>query len=159
MFAKLKRALYAGNRPIWITRIINRGWAMIHSSGIAPNWLLTLEVIGRKSGKTISLPVAVALMDGERYLVSMLGNEAQWVLNVRAADGKAHIRAGKRTEVRLEEVPVDQRAPIIKKYLQIAPGARPHIPVNKDMPIESFVAIADAYPVFRIVPITATRQD
>jgi deazaflavin-dependent oxidoreductase (nitroreductase family) len=125
----------------------------VHASGIAPNWLLTLEVTGRKSGRVIALPVVVALVDGQRYLVSMLGDDAQWVQNVRAAGGRAYIRAGRRREVRLEEVPPAERAPIIKAYLRRAPGARPHIPVHKDAPLSAFEVVAAAYPVFRIVPL------
>jgi deazaflavin-dependent oxidoreductase (nitroreductase family) len=146
------RWLYRGRRPNWLARIINNFWAAIHSSGIAPNYLATLEVTGRKSGRIISLPVAVTLVDGQRYLVSMLGDEAQWVQNVRAAHGRAFIRSGGRTEVQLEEVPVDQRAPILKAYLQRAPGARPHIPVDKDAALAEFEAVSASFPVFRIVP-------
>jgi deazaflavin-dependent oxidoreductase (nitroreductase family) len=151
--AAFKRSLYPNNRPGLLAQILNRFWAYVHSSGVAPNWLVTLEVIGRKSGKLISLPVVVAYVDGQRYLVSMLGDEAQWVLNVRAANGKAFIRAGRRSEVRLEEVPVSQRAPILKQYLQRAPGARPHVPVSKDAPVAAFEAIAAQYPAFRIVVV------
>jgi hypothetical protein len=50
---------------------------------------VTLEVTGRRSGCTISLPLIMARLNGERYLVSMLGTEAGWVRNVQAADGKA----------------------------------------------------------------------
>ncbi len=114
--------------------------------------MVTLEVAGRKSGRIISLPVAVALVGGQRYLVSMLGDEAQWVRNVRAAHGRAFIRSGGRTEVQLEEVPVDQRAPILKAYLQRAPGARPHIPVDKDAGLAEFEAVSASFPVFRIIP-------
>ena len=156
MYTKLKRWLYHDNRPNWLARILNKFWQWVHSSGIMPNYLATLEVIGRKSGKIISLPVAIAIVDGQRYLVSMLGNEAQWVLNVRASQGNAYIRSGRRTEVHLEEVPVEQRAPILKNYLQRAPGARPHIPVNKDAPLSEFEAIASAFPAFKIVPISTS---
>ncbi len=151
----LKRWLYRGNRPNWIARVLNRGWQFIHSSGLLPNYLVTLEVVGRKSGRVVSLPVVVALVGGQRYLVSMLGDEAQWVQNVRAAGGKAAIRSGRRSEVFLEEVPVTQRAPILKAYLQRAPGARPHIPVSKDAPLADFEAAAASFPVFRIVPVGA----
>jgi len=150
MFGKVKRWLYRGNRPNWIAQLLNRIWQAVHSSRISPRGWVTLEVIGRKSGRIISLPVVVAYTNGERYLVSMLGDEAQWVLNVRAADGKAYIRSGARTEVRLKEIPVSERAPLIKEYLKHAPGARPHIPVNKDEPISAFEAIAADFPVFRI---------
>lgn len=146
------RRFYRGQRPNRIGRIINGLFAMLHSAGILPDYMVTLEVTGRKSGRLIALPVAIALVNGQRYLVSMLGNEAQWVQNVRAAHGRAFIRRGGRTAVQLEEVPVDQRAPILKAYLQRAPGARPHIPVDKDAPVAAFEAVAASFPVFRIVP-------
>jgi deazaflavin-dependent oxidoreductase (nitroreductase family) len=155
MFAAFKRDMYAGNRPNWLAQVLNRGWAWVAASGIAPNYLVTLEVIGRKSGKLIAFPVVVALLNGQRYLVSMLGNDAQWVLNVRAANGKAYVRSGHRREVRLEEVPIEQRAPILKAYLQRAPGARPHMAVHKDAPLADFEAVAATYPVFRIKPYSA----
>jgi hypothetical protein len=52
--------------------------------------------------------------------------------------------------VRLEEVPVAERAPVLKAYLQCAPGARPHIDVDKDAPLEEFEKIAPEVPVFRV---------
>lgn len=146
---QFKRWMYRGNRPNWIAQLLNRFWKAVHSSGLIRNWV-TLEVIGRKSGKIISMPVVVAIVDGERYLVSMLGKDAQWVKNVHAADGKAFIRHGERSEVRLVEVPIDQRAPILKAYVQAAPGARPHIPVDRSRPVEEFEAIAEQFPAFRI---------
>jgi deazaflavin-dependent oxidoreductase (nitroreductase family) len=104
-----------------------------------------LEVTGRKSGQIFSLPLVLAIVDGQRYLVSMLGNNVQWVHNVRAADGKAVLRHGRREEIRLEEVPPGQRAPILKAYLQRAPGARPHVRVDKDAALSEFDKIAAAY--------------
>jgi hypothetical protein len=125
-------------------------WANVHSLGVAPNYLVTLEVLGRKSGQIISLPLVIAIVNGERYLVSMLGENVQWVLNVRAAGGRAVLRCGSREEIQLEEIPPNQRAPILKAYLQRAPGARPHIPVNKEASLAEFEKIAGAFPVFRI---------
>ncbi len=97
------------------------------------------------------MPVVVAVVDGERYLVSMLGENVHWVHNVRAAEGRAVLKSGGREEVHLEEVPVDQRAPILRAYLQRAPGARPHVPVNKDAPLAEFAKVAAAFPVFRVM--------
>jgi len=113
--------------------------------------MVTLEVEGRRSGRTSSFPLAMAVVDGERYLVSMLGSEASWVRNVRAAGGRATLRHGRTEHVRLEEVPVEQRPPVLKAYLRRAPGARPHIPVDKDAPLEEFAAIAAQVPVFRVL--------
>lgn len=124
------RWLYRGQRPNWIARIANRVTAAVASSGVTSNYMETLEVTGRKSGRTFSLPVVIAIVEGERYLVSMLGENVQWVQNVRAAGGKAVLRSGGREQVQLEEVPAERRAPILKAYLQRAPGARPHVPIN-----------------------------
>jgi deazaflavin-dependent oxidoreductase (nitroreductase family) len=145
-----KQWLYRGQRPNWIARILNRPWAVLATWGVASNYLVNLEVTGRKSGRTVSLPVVVAVVDGERYLVSMLGEHVQWVQNVRAAGGRAVLRSGGREEVHLEELPAEQRAPILRAYLQRAPGARPHIPVNKDAPLAEFEQVATAFPVFRV---------
>jgi hypothetical protein len=145
-----KRWMYRGGRPNQLTKIINKGWAFIHSLGILPNELVTLEVIGRQSGKTINFPLAMTVVNGERYLVSMLGENVNWVRNVRAASGKAKLVHGISEEVRLEEVNVSQRAPIIKAFLGHAPGARPHIPVDKDAPVSEFEKIAARYPVFKV---------
>jgi deazaflavin-dependent oxidoreductase (nitroreductase family) len=145
-----KQWLYRGQRPNWIARMLNRGWATIASMGVAHNYLVTLEVTGRKSGRAVSLPVVVAIVDGERYLVSMLGEHVNWVQNVRAAGGRAVLKSGGREEVQLEEVPRDARAPILRAYLQRAPGARPHLPVNKNAPIAEFEKVAAAFPVFRV---------
>jgi hypothetical protein len=90
------------------------------------------------------------VMNGERYLVSMLGVETNWVRNVKAAGGEARLRHGIREQILLQEVEVSQRAPILKAYLQRAPGARPHIAISQDAPISEFEKIASQYPVFRV---------
>jgi hypothetical protein len=147
----VKQWLYRGGRPNRVASWLNRGWATIHGLGIAPDYLVTLEVTGRRSGRTISLPLVMARVNGERYLVSMLGTDAGWVRNVQAAEGKAVLRHGRREQVRLIAVPVEQCAPILKTYLQKAPGARGHVAINKDAPLSEFERVAAQYPVFRVV--------
>ena len=149
----LKRWMYRGGRPNQLTKIINKGWAILHSAGLFPNRFVTLEVVGRQSGKTISFPLAMVVMNRERYLVSMLGEEANWVKNVKATGGKARLVHGISEQVLLTEVDVSQRAPILKAYLQLAPGARPHIPISKDAPVSEFEKITSKYPVFRLETI------
>ena len=146
----LKSWLYRGGHPNAIAKILNKGWAFLHSSGISPNYLVTLEVVGRQSGKSISFPLVMVMMDDERYLVSMLGKEANWVRNIEAASGIAKLKHGICEEVLLEEVDIPHRAAIIKAYLLIAPGARGHIPVDKDAPIAAFEEIAPNIPVFKL---------
>lgn len=146
----LHRWLYQGQRPNGIAKAVNRMWASLHAWGIAPNYLVTLEVVGRKSGKTIAFPLVMVVVDKQRYLVSMLGDNVQWVKNVRAAQGKAILRHGRRETIQLVEIPAEQRPAIIKAYLNRAPGAVPHVPVNKTAPLAEFEKIADQFPVFRI---------
>ena len=148
----LSRWLYRTGRPSRLASLINRCTAAVHALGIAPNYLATLDVVGWRSGRLVSLPVVIAAVDGERYLVSMLGEHVAWVRNVRAASGHATLRHGRREVVRLDEVAVDQRAPILKAYLKRAPGARPHLPVDKDAPLAEFARVAPRFPVFRVVP-------
>jgi hypothetical protein len=124
---------------------------MVHAFGIAPNYLVTLEVLGRRLGRPISFPLVMAVVAGERYLVSMLGSDVAWARNLRAANGHALLRHGGTERVRLEEVPVAGRSPILKAYLQRAPGARRHIPVDRNAPLEEFEAIAAQFPVFHVL--------
>ncbi|HZS06517.1 MAG TPA: nitroreductase/quinone reductase family protein [Blastocatellia bacterium] len=130
--------------------VVNRCWAAVHALGVAPNYLVTLEVRGRRSGRLISLPLVMVAVEGERYLVSMLGAEVEWVRNVKAAGGNVTLRHGRREEVHLEEVAADQRAPVLKAYLKRAPGARPHLPINKDARLSEFEQVSTQFPVFRV---------
>jgi len=148
----LPKWLYRGGRPNWLASALNRCSAVVHALGIAPNYLVTLEVRGRRSGRVITLPLVMVVFKGERYLVSMLGEEVDWVRNVKAAGGKVTLRHGRREEVRLEEIPAEQRAPVLKLYLKRAPGARPHVPVQKDAALSEFEQVAAQFPVFRVVP-------
>jgi deazaflavin-dependent oxidoreductase (nitroreductase family) len=149
--------MYRQGRPNLLARLLNRGWAMVHAAGVSPQRLVTLEVSGRRTGRTISLPLVVADHDGERYLVAMLGADANWVRNVRAADGRAVLRHGRREAVRLLEVAPERRAPILRRYLSLAPGARPHLPVDRDAPIEAFEPVASRIPVFHVTADASIR--
>ena len=147
---KSRRWMYGGQRPNRVAAFLNRGTAAIVAAGIGPERMARLEVRGRRSGRLLSFPVVVADYDGQRYLVAMLGTEANWVRNVRAAGGEAVLRHGRREGVRLEEVEPAARAPILQRYLQVAPGARAHFPVDRRASLQRFEEIAGQYPVFRI---------
>jgi hypothetical protein len=86
-----------------------------------------------------------------------LARSANWVRNVRAVGGVVKLRHGGVESVQLVEVPVTQRARVIKRYVQKAPGARPHIPVDRTADLSAFETIAERYPVFRIT--TGRQQD
>ena len=151
----IRRWLYRHGHASRVARFLNAAQARLAPAGIGPRWLVMVEVTGRRSGKTISFPAVIADYDGGRYLVSMLGEDTSWVRNVRASGGHAVLRHGGREPVMLHEIDVDQRAPILRCYLQRASGARAHIPVDYRAPVEAFEPIAARYPVFGI---TAAKQ-
>ena len=123
----LQRWFYAGGRPNLMARLLDRGTAALSARGVGPEYLVALEVPGRRSGRIVSLPLVVATVGGERYLVSMLGEEVNWVRNVRAAGGEVALRHGRREEVHLQEVVApDLRAPVLKAYLKRATNASAH---------------------------------
>jgi hypothetical protein len=150
---RLDRRLYQGNRPSRMARLTNGAWGRLAARGWTPSRLVRMDVTGRRTGRTISFPVVVADFEGDRYLVSMLGDNTNWVRNVRAADGRVVLRHGAPETVRLVEVAPGERAPILRRYLECAPGARPHIPVDRRAPATEFERVADRYPVFRITQL------
>jgi deazaflavin-dependent oxidoreductase (nitroreductase family) len=152
----LLRWIYRGAGPNRLGLVLNRVQTWLTAAGIGPERGQTLEVRGRSSGQPRTVPVVVADLGGRRYLVSMLGERAGWVANVRAAQGAATLIARRdREDVRLVEVPVEDRAPILRRYLQLAPGGRPHIPVDRHAPEAAFRDIAPDFPVFAVEPRAA----
>ncbi len=157
--AALGRWMYRSGRPNRVASLLNRASAILGAVGVWPSRMVTLEVRGRRSGRIISFPLVLTEHEGERYLVSMLGEGANWVSNVRAAGGRATLRHGRSEAVRLEEVDTRVRAPILQRYLQLAPGARPHVPVDRRAPLAEFEQIAAKYPVFHIQADPPSPQD
>ena len=147
---KLDRWLYKAGRPNGVAMFLNGIWRRSAAIGLAPRRLCELQVRGRSSGRLTSFPVVVADYAGERYVVAMLGEGANWVANVRAAGGRAVLRHRSSEAVRLEELDPSARAPILKRYLQVAPGARSHVPVDREASLAEFERIASEYPVFRV---------
>ena len=152
----LQRWFYRGGRPNLVARFLNRIGSAVYALGLAPDYLVTLEVPGRRSGRIVSLPLVMVVVEGERYLVSMLGEESNWVRNVKAAGSNVTLRHGRREEVRLQEVAPDRRAPVLKAYLKRAPGARAHLPIDKNAPLAEFERVSPRFPVFRVVPRNIT---
>lgn len=148
------RWMYGGGRPNGFARVQNRMSAIAFAAGIWPKRVATLEVRGRRSGRVISFPVVIADYEGERYLVAMLGEQTNWVRNLRAAEGRAVLLHGRREDLHLEEVSIHDRPAILRRYLALAPGARPHIAVDRFSALEEFDRIAPHIPVFRITTVT-----
>src|SRR6187549_2568026 len=90
-------------------------------AGVAPFRIHLLTVAGRRTGRRYTTPVTVVEHAGERWLVAPYG-EREWVKNARAA-GQVELRRGRlREHVGVEEVPVAERAPILRAYLDCNPS-------------------------------------
>lgn len=154
MIARVKEAsrrwMYGGKRPNRVAALLNRGTGALVAAGIGPKRIVRLEVRGRRTGRRLSFPVVIADYEGQRYLVAMLGKEANWVRNIGAAGGKAVLRHGRREDVVLDEVDPSMRAPILRRYVEVASGGRAHFPIDQGAPLEQFEQISEQYPVFRI---------
>jgi deazaflavin-dependent oxidoreductase (nitroreductase family) len=146
------RLFYRDWRPTRLGRLVNGVWAWLSGRGLTPRILLTLQVKGRRSGRLRTSVLVVARHDRQLYLVSMLGEGSDWVRNVRAAGGEAFIKRGRSRPVKLTEVPVSERGPILKIYCHVATSGRRHFPVPHNAPVSEFDAVAERYPVFRVDP-------
>lgn len=124
-------------------------WA-VSVLGVPPAFIVQLEVEGRKTKRPRSTVLVTATHAGDRYLVSVIGDRADWVRNLRLVGGRATLRHGRRTPVLLEEVSMAERAPILRAYLRWALGARRVFGLRPSDSLEKFNAIASEHPVFRI---------
>jgi deazaflavin-dependent oxidoreductase (nitroreductase family) len=102
-------------KPAAFTRRIANPLAM----RLGGRGVVTLTVVGRRTGDVYRLPVIPVEVDDARYLVSPYG-ESEWVRNLRVA-GTCHLtRKGRTEELHASEVPVAEREPIIARYREAA---------------------------------------
>jgi deazaflavin-dependent oxidoreductase (nitroreductase family) len=93
--------------------------AVLGRLGLLPPDVVSLEVVGRTSGAVRRTLVVLTRHRGSTYLVALAG-ESQWVRNVRAADGHAVLRRGSAHPVRLVEIAMADRPPVLAAYLSQA---------------------------------------
>jgi hypothetical protein len=117
-----------------------------------------LEVRGRKSGKTISLPVDPLDLGGKLYLVSARG-ETNWARNARTAGEVVLARAMRRRRYAVRELPLSMRPPVLKAYLdRFASEVQRFFPIPKGSAVEAFNDLAPRYPVFELQPLDETAH-
>jgi len=154
-------------------RVLSRAWSKVVSLGLVPSsWPgkprigpVVIETIGRRTGKPRAVAVTWIELRGQRYLVSMLGEQSDWVHNVRATEGRTVLRRGKRRSVRLEELPTAERASVLKAWLArtgVSSVPVKYLGLDRSVPIEEFERIAPRWPVFRIMdsagPLTESHE-
>jgi hypothetical protein len=150
-----QRWQFRQRRPNRSARVLSRLLGIAFAAGIGPNQAATLEVRGRKTGRMISFPIVIVDYEGDRYLVAMLGDKTNWVRNLRA-DNHAVLQRGTRENVSLVQDFSGNRAAILRRYLNLAGGARPFFPIDRRAPLGDFERIVEEYPVFRVAPADIT---
>lgn len=139
-------------KPTAADLLFGRVLATLVRIGIIRGHYYVLEVRGRKSGRTIAMPVDPLDFEGRRYLVSPRGN-SNWVRNARAAGEVVLVRKMRGERYSLRELTTSERPPVLKAYLdRFAVEVRRFFPVPKGSPTESFKDIASRYPVFELTP-------
>jgi hypothetical protein len=139
-------------RPGVVDRIFGRILVFLVRIGLVRGHFYVLEVRGRQSGRTISLPVDPIELDGRCYLVCARGN-ANWVRNARAAGEVTLVRALRRRRYAVRELAPGMRPPVLKAYLdRYASEVQRFFPISKGSPVEAFNDLAPRYPVFELSP-------
>jgi deazaflavin-dependent oxidoreductase (nitroreductase family) len=110
------------NLPWWL-KLTNPLVMTVNRLGLPTGPVNVLTVPGRRTGSLRSTPVTPINVNGSRYITTV--GETEWVKNARAA-GWARLTRGRHAErVTLVEVPVDDRAPILREFpLQAPRGVR-----------------------------------
>ena len=139
-----------GGLPSWL-KGFNRVIIALQRLGFVVGSMHVLAVPGRRSGILRSTPVSLLTVDGQRYIVAGLDG-TDWVLNVRAAGRGILHRERTEEHVSLIEIPVEDRAPILREFPRLIPQGVPFFTrlygVTADP--EAFAALATHCPVFRV---------
>ena len=129
--------------PAWMVRL---NVAFLRR-GVTLGSQYLLSVRGRRSGALRSTPVSLVTVEGDRYIVAAF-SDAAWVKNVRAAEAGTLSRGRHAESVSLVELPVEERGPVLRAFLeQVRGGVRFFGPQTPD----AIVAARERYPVFRVL--------
>ena len=113
----------------------------------APQHYFLLTVQGRKSGLPRTKPVALVETDKQKWLVSPYGT-VNWVLNARAAGRVIITRAKYQDTFLIKELPVEEGAQILKRYITLFAITRPYFDAKYTDPVDAFISEAQWRPVF-----------
>ena len=134
---------------------VNRVLVALQRRGLALGPTRVLSVPGRKSGEIRTTPVSPLVVGGRRYVVGGSA-QADWVKNARAAGWGVLAHGREEERVRLVELPVEERAPILREFPKEVPGgisffrSMYDLPKDKEALLEAFAALAPRCAVFRL---------
>ena len=139
-------------------RIVNRIIMGLLKLGIAPGDTYLLTIPGRITGNDHSVPVVLVEEGNNRWLVAPYG-VVDWVKNARAS-GRVNISHRKWSEdFAILELPAEESARILKKYLEQNPITKPYFDARVDSARDEFVKEARSRPVFELIKVEAGRDE
>lgn len=137
------------------TNTINKVVVRLQRIGIAFGPMQLLTVKGRRTGRVLTFPIAVNKLHGGRYIFQAFP-KASWVANARAADTVTLTRGRRASTVCLTELPVDERAPLLRELVTSSPASVGKRFVTTGLAEEStpdgVAAAAPRIAVFRVDP-------
>jgi deazaflavin-dependent oxidoreductase (nitroreductase family) len=137
--------------PTPVEKMFNRVFGFLIGIGFPSPHKYLLQVRGRKSGKVYSTPINLLEWKSKRLLVAPRGR-TQWVRNAEAA-GEVTLKKGStRLRFHLRPVAEIEKPAILKAYLEgYKSEVQRYFPVAAGSPVESFVEVAESYPVFELL--------
>jgi deazaflavin-dependent oxidoreductase (nitroreductase family) len=140
-----------------MNRLGNRIIGFLLRLGVPFGPMALLTVVGRKSGRPRSTPIAVLAHDDGWRLLATYGI-GDWVRNLRAAGTATLTLRGARIPVSATEVDRTEAAPFI--HATVASAGRitrkiitPHFTASVDDPIEAWEDEATRHPMFQLTPL------
>lgn len=150
--------LAPGSLPGWL-KPANNFIMTLQRLGLRMGRMRVLSVPGRASGAMRSTPVTPFTYEGALYVASGTAN-GDWAKNARAA-GWGLLGSGRASQrVRLIELSVEERIPVLRAYPRLSPTGVPffrslyRLPNDKAQLPDAFAALAPSVTVFRIEPDT-----
>jgi len=116
--------------------------------------LRVLSVPGRSSGQPRTLPIAVPMVEGERYLCAP-NRRRDWVRNLLAAGGACEIEGDPEPRHRAVLVEDDSAAVAVSTYLTSLGRPSAEWPFPVDAPVPEIAEHLGEIAVFRLEPVPA----
>ena len=144
-------------RPPWWLKPANKIFIQMSRLGMSfgGESPVVLTVKGRKSGRDRSTPVTPMTVDGKQFVVAGFPG-ADWVANVRAAEGVTVARGRRVQRVRMVELSPDDARPVLRAFPTEVPTGVAFMKrvglVAEGRP-EEFEALAGRCAVFRLDPV------
>ncbi len=131
-----------------LRRAVNVITSFLARRGKGPAYELT--TVGRKSGRSRTVPVTPVDMNGRRYLVSPYG-QVGWVHNIRAAGSAVLGRGGVSEPITVTEIEGEEAGAVLQRYYRdLKRIVGPFFDLPPNPTLDDFVAAVGEHPVFRI---------